>query len=131
MKTNTAIQERQTVSRQGKRRGRKQNLRVHPETVRRPAETPHADHPGLCVTCKHTEHCDFPRREGHAVLTCDEFEGDSVVRRHALVPRPAMTERAALANREWYPGLCTTCTRLPTCTFPKPEGGVWNCDEFE
>lgn len=131
MKTNIAMKERQTISKSSKRRPRKQNLRLNPAPVNKPVEAPHTSHPGLCVTCKHTDHCDFPRAAGHAVLTCDEFEGESVIRRRALVPQPAMTERAALANREWYPGLCTTCTKLPTCTFPKPEGGVWNCDEFE
>ena len=29
------------------------------------------------------------------------------------------------------PGLCRNCARLVDCTYPKPEGGVWHCDEYE
>lgn len=40
-------------------------------------------------------------------------------------------ERFAAANREWYPGLCMTCENFAGCSFPKPEGGVFSCDEFK
>lgn len=39
--------------------------------------------------------------------------------------------RAAMANREWFPGLCRTCAKRQGCVFPVPEGGVFSCDEFE
>jgi hypothetical protein len=29
------------------------------------------------------------------------------------------------------PGLCRNCARLDDCTYPKPEGGVWHCNEYE
>lgn len=29
------------------------------------------------------------------------------------------------------PGLCRNCARLVDCTYPRPEGGVWHCDEYE
>ncbi|MDO8632797.1 MAG: hypothetical protein Q7R41_20130 [Phycisphaerales bacterium] len=63
--------------------------------------------------------------------TCDEFEGVVDVTRSAHIESPRMAERFVVANREQYPGLCVTCTKRDTCTFPKPEGGVFNCDEFE
>ena len=28
-------------------------------------------------------------------------------------------------------GLCATCIKLDTCTFPKLEGGVWHCADYE
>jgi hypothetical protein len=28
-------------------------------------------------------------------------------------------------------GLCAHCDKRETCTLPKPEGGVWHCDEYE
>jgi hypothetical protein len=28
-------------------------------------------------------------------------------------------------------GLCRTCVHAATCSFPKPPGGVWQCDELE
>ncbi|MCB9855492.1 MAG: hypothetical protein H6818_07360 [Phycisphaerales bacterium] len=48
-----------------------------------------------------------------------------------LSTRSEGVERFAVANREWYPGLCMTCVKLASCSFPKPEGGVFSCDEFE
>jgi hypothetical protein len=28
-------------------------------------------------------------------------------------------------------GLCLNCDVRNTCTFPKPEGGVWFCEEYQ
>ena len=28
-------------------------------------------------------------------------------------------------------GLCRNCKKKETCTLPKPEGGVWRCEEYE
>lgn len=28
-------------------------------------------------------------------------------------------------------GLCTTCIHAETCEFPRPDGGVWRCEEYE
>jgi hypothetical protein len=64
-------------------------------------------------------------------MTCDEFEGVVEVKRPPAVQSPRFDDRFAVANREWFPGLCMTCEKRDTCTFPKPEGGVFNCDEFE
>ena len=29
-----------------------------------------------------------------------------------------------------YKGLCVNCARREICEHPKPEGGVWHCDEY-
>jgi hypothetical protein len=39
-------------------------------------------------------------------------------------------ERAYVAPAD-IPGLCRNCARLSDCTYPKPAGGVWHCDEYE
>jgi len=39
-------------------------------------------------------------------------------------------ERAYVAPTE-AAGLCRNCARLSTCTYPRPEGGVWHCNEYE
>jgi hypothetical protein len=89
------------------------------------------DYGGLCHTCNHAGVCTFPRREGQPVLSCDEFEGASNV----AVPTAAVQRFdnpvAVVADRQSCPGLCGICARRETCTFPKPDGGVWHCDEFE
>jgi hypothetical protein len=34
-------------------------------------------------------------------------------------------------DRGKYMGLCMNCLHRDTCTFPRPEGGVWRCNEYE
>jgi hypothetical protein len=47
-------------------------------------------------------------------------------------PMRPMSERSRVANREWYPGLCTTCVNALVCTFPRSvDRPVMQCDEFE
>jgi hypothetical protein len=28
-------------------------------------------------------------------------------------------------------GLCRNCENRRTCAFPKPEGGIWHCEEYQ
>jgi|GEM_PF-1098973 len=30
-----------------------------------------------------------------------------------------------------YKGLCKNCKKQKTCKLPKPEGGVWRCEDYE
>lgn len=32
---------------------------------------------------------------------------------------------------ENFKGLCRNCRKLKTCKLPKPEGGVWRCEEYQ
>jgi hypothetical protein len=34
-------------------------------------------------------------------------------------------------NSEQFKGLCKNCKKHKTCTLPRPEGGVWRCEEYE
>lgn len=61
----------------------------------------------------------------------DELEQGGLQTIATLSTRSEGVERFAVANREWFPGLCMTCVKLASCGFPKPEGGVFSCDEFE
>ena len=40
------------------------------------------------------------------------------------------TENGEAALPPQEAGLCATCDNRNTCTFPKPPGGVWHCEEF-
>ena len=104
------------------------------------AETPITDRPsgsGLCMTCVHTRTCTFPRREAQPVLNCEEFDGgeQNAVGTPAEVVAPSVTIRAQTMCKTEpsarLRGLCGTCEKRATCTFPKAEGGVWHCEEFE
>jgi len=34
-------------------------------------------------------------------------------------------------NSDNYKGLCRNCKKQKTCKLPKPEGGVWRCEDYE
>jgi len=86
---------------------------------------------GLCATCKHTSTCTFPRSKDRPVHFCEEFDGEEDKPALTVVHHEEVLDQEALADREKYPGICSTCEKRDTCTFPKPEGGVWHCEEFE
>jgi hypothetical protein len=91
---------------------------------------------GLCSTCILASTCTFPRDPGRPVLHCDEFCGDDAPPTSTcpdvITPGPG-TETNAITEESGeckYTGLCSCCDRRDTCTYPKPLGGVWHCDEY-
>jgi hypothetical protein len=80
---------------------------------------------GLCATCKLAAVCTFPRKPGHPVRFCDEFEGEEKVEE----AKPKVSPKKVPEND--LKGLCRLCDKAATCTFPKGEGGVWFCEEYE
>ena len=99
-----------------------------------PMPAGHPRHQGLCTTCANDQTCTFPRDTSRPVLSCDEFDGGTKTTASAPpapLQRPGrLSELFALANREWYPGLCGVCTRVEQCERPRPEGGVFSCSDF-
>ena len=94
-------------------------------------------HKGLCETCVHAAECTFPRNPDRPVMCCDEFEGELKSAQEENSAQES-SDRAHAAASDSDPngsiavkGLCRTCSKRDTCTYPKPEGGVWHCDEYE
>ncbi len=113
---------------------RGEHVGVEPATNRGQAEGSVAS-TGLCSTCNNLPTCTLARCDQHPVMFCEEFDG--VVRAATPV---AMIERTSLAVQDQrfcesqhsskHRGLCRTCEHREGCTFPKSEGGVWQCEEF-
>lgn len=91
---------------------------------------------GLCSCCSSLQTCTFLRNPGLPILQCEEFDGiqSSSLKKPSRgnvlrfnVKRSSTPEKDNLGH---YRGLCTLCEILKTCTFPKPEGGVWHCEEY-
>lgn len=80
---------------------------------------------GLCKTCSNAATCTFPREAGRPVRFCDEFDGEEKVE----VVKPKVEVKKTTLND--LKGLCRLCDRAESCTFPKAEGGVWHCEEYE
>lgn len=122
---------------------------VEPARSKRTAPTVEADEPvdieracekqvtckrsGLCTTCSHADSCTFPFQADRPVLQCEELDGGQcAVTVCDSAPEGATADAHSdpeAASR--HIGLCGTCAHRDECTFSKPEGGVWHCEEFE
>ena len=89
--------------------------------------------PGLCLSCRKATDCTFPREPGRPIWQCEEFTGfESHPERKSC--EGYVPSRSGLIPEEregggWF-GLCTNCENRKDCNFPKPDGGVWHCDEY-
>jgi hypothetical protein len=97
----------------------------------------HRKYRGLCSMCGKAATCTFPRDPERPVMECDEFDGTEKLEMLIASQRSlaASIPSAAVFTEERNPGtprgLCRNCKNLSKCTYPKPEGGVWHCDEYE
>ena len=84
---------------------------------------------GICASCMNAADCTYPKDPERPALYCDEFAGYAEQPAAKAAPRKSIVaepEQAPGLNR----GLCGTCANNKECTFPKPEGGVWRCEEY-
>jgi len=66
------------------------------------------------------------------VLECKEFDDSQAcpvkgARKDVLRP----TISGAKSGAAKYKGLCSNCDNRQTCIYPKPESGVWHCEEYQ
>jgi hypothetical protein len=94
-------------------------------------------HRSLCSTCRNEPTCTYPRNSGRPVTQCEEFDGELTAPRNPTDSSDPPSDRSELRST-WeekysnkYVGLCLICDNRETCTFPKPEGGVWHCGEYQ
>lgn len=88
--------------------------------------------PGLCALCVHAPTCVFSREPGRPVRFCEEFEGvPPKPTKNLTTPSPAVVAVEDIDGQASRAGLCRYCENYLTCTFFKPEGGVWHCEEYK
>jgi hypothetical protein len=91
---------------------------------------------GVCSLCENGPTCVFPRDPNRPLLHCDELElfvPDSKTAQTRMSSSYAAPADCAGEETEGfgsYMGLCKLCDKRETCVFPKPEGGVWHCEEY-
>jgi hypothetical protein len=93
---------------------------------------------GLCSVCSNAPTCTYRRKFGEPILFCDEHEvsintpktnADGEIRVQTRSPRNE--RRVKEKDTGKYRGLCRDCENREHCTYPKPEGGVWHCEEYK
>lgn len=89
------------------------------------------DRQGICLSCNNVSGCTFRRDRDRPVLFCEEFDCSTL--NVSSVNSLALNERIGESEGQFFcvEGLCTNCDVKDTCMFPKPEGGVWYCEEYE
>jgi len=89
---------------------------------------------GLCAHCLNADECTYPKDPDRPTLFCDEYVGYEARPEpkvtNVTVTRTAAKPHAAESEEGTYRGLCRTCANREHCTFPRPEGGVWRCEEY-
>jgi len=83
----------------------------------------------LCSNCNHAKACGGRSSPKRPIFFCEEFD--------VFVPVPASERARAVPMQPTRrqstnepTGLCMNCDDAETCTLPKPEGGVWHCEEY-
>lgn len=83
---------------------------------------------GLCLTCMYSGHCTFRKDSRSGVQFCEEYKAAGLPAPGQL---PGITAVGKIAEtRPTYKGLCSDCVNYAICSFPKPESGVWHCEEY-
>jgi hypothetical protein len=88
---------------------------------------------GVCLACKHDPGCIWEAFSGRTILQCEQFELGFLPAYAQPASAARTASRAMPRNGDDsanYAGLCSNCENRETCIYPKPEGGVWRCDEY-
>ena len=90
---------------------------------------------GLCSLCENASTCTYTRDFRRPVLQCEDIEGYEPCPVRTIVKKILPTTDPKFGSVEEkdlgkYKGLCSICEDFKTCTFVKPEGGVWHCEEY-
>jgi hypothetical protein len=91
---------------------------------------------GLCSYCKSELNCMFIRDPKCPVYECEEFEEITYVsirgpdQKNISSINSSKNPTTREDSLRSYKGLCINCEEKVTCLYPKPEGGVWRCDEY-
>jgi len=110
------------VAKEDKRAGKRQ-----PTVKQRKKVTIKND--GICTICKNNENCTFSTNGKRKVTHCEEWEG--VAAKPNLNGALNRIIKQNSVERQISTGLCQYCALQETCTYPKKEGGIWICDEYE
>lgn len=88
---------------------------------------------GLCSTCNDAPTCVQALKAMQPILFCDMFDDHCPPAQSrqadvetAAISAPLREEAEPLAMK----GLCQNCDHRHDCALPRPETGVWHCEEY-
>jgi len=86
----------------------------------------------LCHSCKNAVDCHFREHCQQPSFYCEEFEIGKGPFAETIEKAKSLPAYSLDADEEISKslGLCSNCESRRSCTFLKPEGGVWHCEEY-
>ena len=89
---------------------------------------------GLCSTCNNSTSCFYHLRNGTRIVwfceLFDDYEPPFKVENFSSRNKSSLDSKTEEANKVKFAGLCMNCENRDICTYPKPEGGIWHCEEY-
>jgi hypothetical protein len=85
----------------------------------------------LCSNCKNAPSCTFPKDTDRPSLYCEEFEIEELPQKKITWTPPVKSHFTREKDTDGFKGLCGDCENRRTCGFPKLDGGVWHCEEYQ
>jgi hypothetical protein len=86
-----------------------------------------SDRDGLCSSCINALTCVYRTARGFDAIYCEMF--DNGVRPFAAEDSCKGAEPASILEGLGE-GLCVNCANREMCALPRPDGGVWHCEEY-
>ncbi len=85
---------------------------------------------GICAACQNGPECTLIKPDAPAPMHCGQFQEyppfHNFTPQDIIAPRPHKTT----GHQDTLLGICAHCADRELCTFPRPQGGVWTCDEY-
>ncbi len=86
----------------------------------------------ICHSCRHVRGCTLHRHGQAPVLECEEFEMPRASDNSGPHPAQSPLQGQSVSGAEAVLlGLCQNCRARVLCRLPRPEGGIWFCEEYE
>jgi len=85
--------------------------------------------PGICTTCRNESGCFHRKNAKVEIFHCEEF--DSGLPETTAKPNIEVVGVQESVEVAQLKGLCRNCAKNANCMFPKTEGGIWHCEEYE
>lgn len=84
------------------------------------------EHRDLCSACEHVRTCPGRSTPDSPITTC-KYYTEHAPSYPANIVGVRGGNGSCMAS---IAGLCASCQLRDTCRLPKPEGGVWQCEEY-
>ncbi len=83
----------------------------------------------ICITCNLAPNCiHLIENPSLMIWDCENF--DNYVEPTAPTYAASPDVEAGFEDYGGRAGLCVNCAERQTCSYPRPEGGVWHCAEY-